>query len=243
MLAWLWVVSPSWDETKMDRSDWASAAARASLAATLTGALAGALALAACQKPADNSAAAANTAANAASSANSAAANAALASNSAAVAVADAADATDVKAYLDGLYAHYKTSKNNNFDMFGRNGKEVFDDSMLALLKADTLALKGDLGVIDGDWLCDCQDFVSLKATVTVLSATPTSATARSDFLDTGMSDQGMRHASFDLVKENGAWRIHDIVDSQGESIRKELTDDIKQLKSPGKTSDPNTAP
>ena len=149
----------------------------------------------------------------------------------AAAPLADAADAADAKAFLDGLYAHYKTSTGNSFNMFDTNEKDVFDPDTIALLKEDLKALKGDLGVIDGDWLCDCQDFVSLQATVTVTAATPTTAKANSDFKDTGMTEQGMRHDDFDLVKTPAGWRIHDVTVRGQQSLRAQVSDEIKSLK------------
>jgi hypothetical protein len=191
-------------------------------------ALGAALALAACGKPAPPAAPPPTPPA---------------AANTAAPAAPDTADAADAKAFLDGLYAHYKTSKNNNFQMFDANVREVFDPATIQLLNQDTKALNGDLGVIDGDWLCDCQDFVSLKATVAVQSASPTDAKATADFTDTGMPGQGARHAAFDLVKVNGAWRIHDITDQGEASLRSQLSDEIKSLAKGPKKSDPNVAP
>lgn len=186
-------------------------------------ALAIAIAAAGCNRPNPPAASAAPPPASAATPASSAPGSSAPA--------ADSADAADVKAFLDGLYAHYKTSKDNDFNMYGANASQVFDADMIKLLKDDTKALKGDLGVLDGDDLCDCQDFVSLKATVTVQSATPTTATATSAFIDTGMSDQGVRHAAFQLVKTPAGWRIHDIKDANDAGwLRQQLLDEIKSL-------------
>jgi hypothetical protein len=169
----------------------------------------------------------------AAPSAPPAPANTAAASNSPAPAQAsaDTADAADAKAFLDGLYAHYKTSKNNTFNMFDANAREVFDDDTIALLKTDEKALNGDLGTIDGDWLCDCQDFVSLQSTVTVGAATPTTAKASADFKDVGMPEQGVRHDDFDLVKTAAGWRIHDVTVRGEKSLRTQLNEEIKTLK------------
>jgi hypothetical protein len=193
-------------------------------------ALAGALALAGCQK----SQPAANVATNAAAT------NAAPAT-----APATTADAADVTAFLQGLYDHYKTSKNNTFQMFDANAHEVFDDSFIRLMAADTKALKGDLGVIDGDWLCACQDFESLRATITVQSASPTAAKATSDFTDVGIPGQTTQHASISLIRERGRWRIDDIKDGDEPWLRAQLQDEIKQLKSPGAKgkSNPDEAP
>jgi hypothetical protein len=153
-----------------------------------------------------------------------------LAAPASAAPVADSADAADVKAFLDGLYAHYKTSKDNDFNIYDAKAG-VFDPDTIKLLKDDTRALKGDVGVLDGDDLCDCQDFVSLKTTVTVQSATPTTATATAAFVDTGMSDQGVRSAAFQLVKTPAGWRIHDIKDANDTAwLRQQLLDEIKRL-------------
>jgi hypothetical protein len=142
--------------------------------------------------------------------------------------VSDAADAAGAKAFLEGVYAHYKSSKNNNFQPFDANARQVLDPEMVALLAADRKALKGDVGVMDSDWLCDCQDFVSLQATVAVQSAAPTTAEATADFHDPGMSDDKPRRDSFDLVKLGDGWRIHDIHTADTPSLRKALTDEIK---------------
>ncbi len=153
-------------------------------------------------------------------------------------------DAAGAKAFLDGLYAHYKTSENNSFQMFDANQAEVFDADTIALLAADQKALKGELGDIDGDWLCDCQDFASLKSQVTVTSATPTTAKAHSDFTDTGMPGQGTRHADFDLVKTAAGWRVHDIISPGQPSLRHVLKAEIARLTGAGKQAGPpNEAP
>src|SRR6516225_1011995 len=90
-------------------------------------AIGGGLALAACQKPAAPASNAAAPAANAAAPASG----------------ASAKDAADVTAFLQGLYAHYKTSQNNNFQMFDANAGEVFDADFVRLMAADQKVLKG----------------------------------------------------------------------------------------------------
>lgn len=176
------------------------------------------LALAACQKPAPPAAPPVSNAAAPASAAG-----------------ASAKDAADVAAFLQGLYDHYKTSQNNNFQMFDANAGEVFDADFIRLMAADQKVLNGDVGVIDGDWLCACQDFVSLKANIAVQSATPTTARATADFVDTGIPDQGTRHVNFKLVKENGQWRIDDIQTAGEPWLRTQLEDEIKTLSKPSK--------
>jgi hypothetical protein len=185
------------------------------------GALALAALIAGCKPPATN------TASNAAA-ANVATAAAVNTASNATLSAAGGSDAADAKAFLDGLYAHYLTSNNNTFQMFDANVAEVFDADTIALLKADAKGNHGEVGAIDGDWLCNCQDFTRIVATVTVQSATPNSATAIADYSDSGEPNSPKQEDSFDLVKVNGAWRIHDMtIKGQGPSLRTTLQKEI----------------
>jgi hypothetical protein len=138
-------------------------------------------------------------------------------------------DAEAVKAFLDGLYAHYK-SADSGFQMFDAGRRAVFDADMIRLLDEDAKALKGDLGAIDGDWLCDCQDFESIRAVVTVQSASPTTAKASANIRDVGMPEEGVRRIEFDLTKTKAGWRIHDIMDPGQPSLRNVLLGEIASL-------------
>ena len=192
-------------------------------------ALTGVLALGACNKPAP-------PAANAAS-------NAAVPAAAVGPASSDAADA---KAFLEGLYAHYASATDHGFEMFDKNVAEVFDPDMIQLLKVVAKANNGEPGVLDGDYLCNCQDYGSLKTTITVQSATATTAKAHASFIDTGIADAKPQQNDFDLVKVNGVWRIHDITNpddtSQG-SLRTALEAEVKAAAKSPKKSDPDEAP
>jgi hypothetical protein len=99
-------------------------------------ALLGAVSLAACHP-----AAAPTNSSPASPATNTAATNLAVAP-AAPAPLADTADAADAKAFLESLYAHYKTGK-DSFQMFDANKRDVFDADMVALLVADQKALKG----------------------------------------------------------------------------------------------------
>lgn len=176
------------------------------------------------------------------------AASAAASAATAAITTAPAgADTADVKAFLEGIYAHYKSpaEKDHTFAPMDRDAKAVFDQAMIDLLAKDA-RLNGpdEVGAIDADWICACQDYDSITATVTVQSATATTAKATVDF----HVFQETHHNAFDLVKENGAWRVHDVQEvAPGKalpSLRKTLEDDIAQLQKAGKKkSGPDEAP
>ena len=191
-------------------------------AAGAFGALALALTLGACQK--DTATA---DAANAASPALPAA-------TPVSTAEASGAEAGSPQAFLEGLYAHYKASSSTgtSWAPMDANVKDVFDPDTVALLAADTKALKGELGEIDGDWLCDCQDWGSIAATVTVTSQTPTTAKATAAFHDTQVPDEKDKRDTFDLVKTPAGWRIHDMGTPQDASLRHVLTVEMAGLKS-----------
>jgi hypothetical protein len=162
----------------------------------------------------------------------------------AAQAAAPRTDSGQAQAFLTGLYTHYQSSKNDTFDMFGANKTEVFDPDTLALLAEDSKVLKGELGDVDGDLLCDCQDFVSLKSQVAVQSATPTEAQASAEVQDVGMPGMSPKHILFKLTKTNGVWRIHDVKADSQDWLRASLTQEIKSLKGAAPLiSDPDKAP
>jgi len=145
---------------------------------------------------------------------------------------APASDADDVKAFLAGLYAHYQSSKAPLFDPYDADAARVFDRDTLALLKAEKAAMKGEVGALDADSICMCQDFGSLRATITVTSTTATTATANADLRDVGFKDDSARRNTFDLVKTPAGWRVHDIHSKDQASFRQSLSDDIKGAKS-----------
>jgi len=176
-------------------------------------ALAAALALVGCHKAAAPAANAAPAAAN--------------------VAPAQAAPTTDAagaRAFLDSLYARYKSSKNNTFDIYGKDAPSVFDPDTLALLQADKAALNGTAGATGADMVCTCQEFTSLSATVTIVSITPTTARAGVDFHDAGQTENN--HSDYDLAKTPDGWRVHDIHTFGDPSFRASLNQDIKDAKS-----------
>jgi hypothetical protein len=157
---------------------------------------------------------------------------------------APATDADTPQAFLTGLYAHYKTSKTDTFEPFGANKAEVFDADTVALMDEDAKVLKGELGEVDGDLLCDCQDFVSLQSQVAVQSATPTAAEATADVHDVGMPGMDPRHIQFKLSKTNGVWRIHDIKADSQDWLRQMLATEVKSVKAGGpRVPDPGEAP
>lgn len=160
-------------------------------------------------------------------------------------------DAADAKAFVEGLYAQYAkgpSTADTSFSPMDKDAKSVFDKSLIDLMAKDAkLTGPDDVGFIDADWICNCQDYDKITATVTVQSATATTAKVTADFKVFGEAS----HNAFDLVKENGAWRVHDVqqigVKDAQPSLRAGLEADIARMekeKAGGrKARDPNVAP
>jgi hypothetical protein len=141
------------------------------------------------------------------------------------------ADAASAEAFLGGLYGngHYPPGQQSGFQMFDADAAEVFDPTVLKLLAEDRKVTRGEVGVIDGDWLCDCQDYSDLRPTITVRSASPSAASAFSEVKDVG---EPTRHIEFQLIKTPVGWRIHDIKDEDQPWLTQALTNEIKAPKS-----------
>jgi hypothetical protein len=192
--------------------------------------LAAALTLVACQK----AAAPAANAANAAPAVANVTVTSIVAPPPPLTAAPTGPDADAAKAFLDGLYTHYKSnSTSSKWAPMDANAREVFDPGLAKLLADDTKALSGQgVGDIDSDWLCDCQDWGALTATVTVTSVSPSEAKAVATMKDSQVSDDGVqRRDTFDLVKTPAGWRIHDMGTHDEPSLRAVLTKEIAELK------------
>ena len=112
-----------------------------------------------------------------------------------------------ILAFLEETYSYFEQDGASPPD---RN--HVFDNSMLALMVADEEATpEGDMGTLDSDPLCSCQDYSIGKTVFQISEVTNNSAKAHVKLIDS--------EVSLDLVKQGDDWRIHD-VNSNDYSIR-----------------------
>src|SRR5579864_2955914 len=89
-----------------------------------------------------------------------------------------ALDAASAKAFVEKLYSHYPSKPGNRsaFDPTGKNASQVFDPGMIAAFREDTRLAHGEVGFIDSDPLCQCQDDSGLKATIGAVTMTDPNA-------------------------------------------------------------------
>jgi len=142
-----------------------------------------------------------------------------------AAASAAASPTATPRAFVDDLYARYRS------DSFcptcdGTAGR-IFDASLVALIRKDEKLADGEVGSLDGDPVCDCQDPGGMKAKV--LSVTQSGANAAKAEIELAFASE-KRRMTFDLVTSKDGWRIHDIHTKDTPSLRKLLEDGIAQM-------------
>jgi len=134
-----------------------------------------------------------------------------------------AADLTTASTFLAHLYAHYPLPHDNSaFDPTGRDAKAVFDPAMVALLREnDRLTPRGDVGAIDWDPLCDCQDDSGMVASVGEIHPSgPGAAIAKVRLRFTQAKPVEESLLTFQLVAVQGQWRIRDVKEKATPSLR-----------------------
>jgi hypothetical protein len=112
------------------------------------------------------------------------------------------------QAFLQRLYSAYAPHGKGN-DFAYPDARAIVDDTLLALLHHDRIKSKGEVGALDFDPICQCQDWESFK--VLSLHANlngPAHASADVTFKP---DPEATEKVHFDLVLVSGAWKIHDM--------------------------------
>jgi len=126
--------------------------------------------------------------------------------------------ADTARAFALRLYEAYRTGAP---DYLGRDARRTFAPPLLALILRDRATTpSGDVGILDGDPICDCQDAEGVRAThLTITAAGPGRARARV----TLRFPSETREMTLDLVAGRdagrGAWRVADVHTSETPSL------------------------
>ena len=119
--------------------------------------------------------------------------------------VAAAPAAETPKAYMERLYASYRNKSFNPFD----HPERYFAPKLLAAIKEDARLANGEVGYVDGDPICQCQDPDGLHASVTsVIQKGREQATVR---VSIGFTGYKARPTTYTLVRTSAGWRIEDV--------------------------------
>jgi hypothetical protein len=111
------------------------------------------------------------------------------------------------KTFLHRLYAPY-VAGDMSVAPTGKAAPTIFDRHLAALIRKDQSAARDEVGALDGDPICDCQDFEPLKSlSIDVRSLDVMRATATVRFVN------GSRTTSlnYTLQRTRSGWRVADI--------------------------------
>ena len=135
--------------------------------------------------------------------------------------VAAAPDALSARAFVEKLYSHYPSNPNRKaFDPTGKNASQVFHPGMIAAFREDAKLANGEVGFVEADPLCQCQDDSGLRPkVVSVTMKGPNAADAAVNLASPGEARTLVLH----LVPVNGEWRIYDLSIGETQSYRADL--------------------
>jgi hypothetical protein len=130
-------------------------------------------------------------------------------------------DATAARAFLLKLYSHYPQKQNGPFfDPVDKNAADVFEPGMIAAFKEDSRLAKGEVGFVDGDPICMCQDDGGM--TWKMVSVTIKGANADA-VVNLNWPGGDARAVTIHLVPVKGQWRIYDLSTKDEPSYRADL--------------------
>jgi uncharacterized protein DUF3828 len=133
----------------------------------------------------------------------------------AALMLAASQPAEDPAAFIYRVYGNYAQSGYSPL----LNPEKLFSPTLTAAMNEDSSG--GEVGYLDGDPLCDCQDFESISARIMSMKRPNSrSATAR---VRVTLGPRVERNLKLNLVLTASGWRIADVVDPRGHSLLKEL--------------------
>ena len=109
------------------------------------------------------------------------------------------------KAFMERIYASYRDTDYSPF----KKPERVFAPRLLAAINEDSRLAKGEVGYLDGDPVCQCQDSGGLKAAITRVKLQ--GRDRASVGVSIGMTGYKPRPAQFSLLRTRAGWRIADV--------------------------------
>lgn len=129
---------------------------------------------------------------------------------------------TSAKVFLSDLYNGYKSSKGPNY--LGNAADTIFASDLLSLIRKDQEQAQGDVGLLDYDPVCDCQDFDISNVHIETKKTTKSKLEADVHFINTGTKVK----VGFTLVGDGKRWRIADIRSKATPSLYRFLKVNLK---------------
>jgi len=134
-----------------------------------------------------------------------------------ALAAAAAAQAPETpRHFVERVYAGYRDP---DFSPLKRP-ERVFAPTLVAAIREEARLSRGEVGFMDADPLCDCQDPAGMRPTVT--EATQTGRAAARVRVALRFGDE-IRRVALKLVRTPAGWRIADVSDADEPSLLADL--------------------
>ena len=121
------------------------------------------------------------------------------------------------RSFLQQVYAGYRTPDYSPLERLDA----TFAPALAAAIREDERLANGEVGYLDGDRLCDCQDFQKLRATIRSVKR-PHQRTA-SAVVDVDLGFDQARHLRIELVRTTAGWRVADILSRDGSGLLRNL--------------------
>lgn len=111
--------------------------------------------------------------------------------------------------------------------------KRILTDSLLKIITENDKAHEGEVGYLNGDPICDCQDYGTIRIKkIEVLSNDDKNAEVVAEFyLFEGNREE--RNIKYQLIAENGLWYIDNIISSTEKvsSLKEAIQEDTQRTK------------
>jgi hypothetical protein len=124
----------------------------------------------------------------------------------AAALLAAAPSAETAREFVERVYAGYGEA---DYDPLADPGR-IFSPGLVAAIREDARLSRDEVGFMDADPLCQCQDPAGLRPTIRDVRQPARSSAVAHILLDFGGSDR--RDLRLRLVRTRAGWRISDIV-------------------------------
>jgi len=130
---------------------------------------------------------------------------------------AAAATAQTPREFVERLYANYRTESYSPLE----HSERVFAPRLNAAIKEDWRLARGEVGFLDGDPICSCQDTGGMHSRVVSVAGSGNAATAHVWLKWEG--EKNGRDIRLKLARTAAGWRVADVGTSDEPSLLEDL--------------------
>ena len=121
------------------------------------------------------------------------------------------------RAFVERLYASYANEDYSPFE----HPERVFAPGLLAAINEDSKLANGEVGFLDADPICQCQDTSGMRSSVASVTGSRGQATARVTVSWQGTKDR--QDIRLKLTRTPAGWRIADVSTADEPSLLKDM--------------------